>query len=244
MSEGWWLEADHNDDRHTHQLTVISMDLPGLRARARALQATPRGTASEDGVRELLRTAHAVDGRLQEWASTLPTDWLPRTISYVPEVSDDELATAPAWPGPQTVYPEVYASSMFNDHRIHRIICQDIVMQCAAWLDPAGCEAVTLADAAQAAWTIRQMVDDMSASVPFHMDYDLQTLARAVGQDQHGTYSLGHCLRAVELAWLTRASSRRRPGSFSPCAAHGRRNQVRGGAASPAAMAGRPLGAH
>lgn len=45
-------------------------------------------------------------------------------------------------------------------------------------------------------YVIQQMVDDISACVPFHLDYDLQVIAKEMGQEQNG--ELFRCLSFMD----------------------------------------------
>jgi hypothetical protein len=39
---------------------------------------------------------------------------------------------------------------------------------------------------AKSVFVVQQMVDELSACVPFHLDYELQPLAKETGQEQYG----------------------------------------------------------
>jgi hypothetical protein len=130
-----------------------------------------------------------VDGNLAQWYATLPPEWKHSTIGIVSEVpAAEELALTEKWPGEQHVYTDVPLASIVNDYRVCRIFCRRVIMACINWLRIGGIE-----DAAgeyeQSVFVIQSMVDDVSACVPFHLDYRLQTVAKEMGQEQNGMSS-------------------------------------------------------
>jgi hypothetical protein len=129
-----------------------------------------------------------VDGNLAQWYATLPPEWRHTTIGVVntvPAVHD--LAVTEKWPGEQHIYNDVPLASIVNDYRVCRIFCRRVIMACINWLGLSGHEDVD-GEYARSVFVIQQMVDDVSACVPFHLDYELQSVAREMGQEQNGEY--------------------------------------------------------
>jgi hypothetical protein len=128
-----------------------------------------------------------VDGNLAEWYATLPPEWKHSTIGIVNEIpSLDDLAVTEKWPGEQHIYNDVPLASIVNDYRVCRIFCRRVIMACINWLSIGGAED-QVGEYNQSVYIIQQMVDDVSACVPFHLDYQLQTVAQDMGQEQNGT---------------------------------------------------------
>lgn len=150
-----------------NRLTLICIDLPNIRVRANTLTKTPFSPSLEQEALEVLSFAHMVDQNLQRWYHTLPLDWHHRTIGIVSEPVQDP-ANAEAWTGEQHVYHDVPVASIVNDYRVCRIFCQRVVMACVAWLAVNPKHDLT-ADYDHAVYNIQQMVDEISACVPFHM---------------------------------------------------------------------------
>jgi hypothetical protein len=93
------------------------------------------------------------------------------------------------WPGEQHVYNDVPLASIVNDYRVCRIFCRRVIMACINWLGIGG-HVDESAEYNRSVFVIQQMVDDISACVPFHMNYDLQPVAKEMGQDPDGKYLL------------------------------------------------------
>ena len=129
-----------------------------------------------------------VDGNLAEWYITLPAEWKHSTIGIVNEVpAMEDLAATEKWPGEQHIYNDVPLASIVNDYRVCRIFCRRVIMACINWLSIGG-QADEAGEYNKSVYVIQQMVDDISACVPFHLDYELQTVAKAMGQEQNGEY--------------------------------------------------------
>jgi hypothetical protein len=128
-----------------------------------------------------------VDGNLEEWYRTLPPEWKHRIIGIVSEIiSPEDVALAEKWPGEQHVYHDVPLASIMNDYRVCRIFCRRVIMACVTWLSFGG----TFVDRDgvwdKSVFVIQMMVDEISACVPFHMSYELQPVAKEMGQEQNG----------------------------------------------------------
>lgn len=70
--------------------------------------------------------------------------------------------------GEQHVYHDVPLASIVNDYRVCRIFCMRVIMACVSWLAPNPKHNLTSAYRG-AVFVIQQMVDEISACVPFHM---------------------------------------------------------------------------
>jgi hypothetical protein len=128
-----------------------------------------------------------VDSNLEEWYRTLPPEWKHRIIGVVSEtIAPEDIALAERWPGEQHVYHDVPLASIMNDYRVCRIFCRRVIMACVTWLSFSG----NYADGDEAwnksVFVIQMMVDEIGACVPFHMNYELQPVAKEMGQEQNG----------------------------------------------------------
>ena len=176
---------EHGEENAANRLTLISIDLPNIRAQARTLLSNQKSASTEAEALDLISYAQMVDTNLGSWANTLPPNWSFRTAGMVHEMPVD-LETAEQWPGPQHVYDDVFIANIINDYRVSRIFCQSVVLGCASWLAPEGNDPHTDSSCVTARFVTQQMVDEISASVPFHMSYDMQPMAKKLGQDESG----------------------------------------------------------
>lgn len=183
-----WI-ADVGEENAANRLTLICMDLPDIRARANDLTSSPHDPAKEPEAIKILEFAQMVDGNLQQWYQTLPLDWHYQTVGMVYDMPED-VTTAGEWPGPQHAYYDVPLASIVNDYRVCRIFCQRVIMACATWLGLGSDYPVTHAYNT-ALFVIQQVVDDISACVPFHMVYDMQPIAKERGQEKSAAEAFG-----------------------------------------------------
>jgi hypothetical protein len=187
---GWQSNADFNEENVANRLTMICIDLPSLRSRANILTTATRNPNHESEAKQILKFAQMVDANLDSWYRTLPPDWKHSTIGIVSEIpTPEETPFAKKWFGEQHAYNDVPLASIVNDYRVCRIFCRRVIMACVDWLGMGG---VTddAGEYNQSVYVIQQMVDDISACVPFHMNYELQPVAKEVRQEQNGKYTV------------------------------------------------------
>lgn len=193
---GWMGEEDVHENA-ANRLTVISMDLPAIRARTRTLLSAQKSLSMEVEAFALIEAAQMVDTNLEQWALTLPSNWSWRTVSIVQQ-SPEDLSSAEAWPGPQHAYEDVFIANIINDYRVSRIFCQGVILRCAAWIESELNMPRTAETCIRARFILQQMVDDISSSIPFHMSYEMQSKAQMLGQDVSGEFSPPH----TQFMWL------------------------------------------
>lgn len=181
-----WVANDISEENAANRLTLICIDLPNIRARANIVAKSPYDQSQESEAIQILEFSQMVDDNLQQWYQTLPAEWQHRTIGIVTEPVEDP-ATAEQWLGEQHVYHDVPVASIVNDYRVCRIFCQRVIMACVTWLSNNPGNNYTAAYD-RAVFIIQQMVDELSACVPFHMNYDLQPVAKELGQERNGEY--------------------------------------------------------
>ncbi|KAL6707859.1 hypothetical protein ACN47E_003759 [Coniothyrium glycines] len=190
-SKGWVGQGDISEENAANRLTLICIDLPSLRARANLLTTTPYDPDAVSEARQVLSFAEMVDTNLEEWYRTLPPEWKHRIIGVVSaSIAPEDIALAEKWPGEQHVYHDVPLASIMNDYRVCRIFCRRVMMACVVWLKFGG-HADDEGAYDRSAYVIQQMVDEISACVPFHMDYELQPVAQELGQEQNAAEAFG-----------------------------------------------------
>lgn len=196
-TKGWVGHGDINEENAANRLTLICIDLPNLRARANLLTTILYDAAQESEAKQIMDFAQLVDGNLEEWYRTLPPEWKHRIIGVVSDqISPENIALAERWPGEQHVYHDVPLASIINDYRVCRIFCRRVIMACVTWLS-FGSYVDDKGAYDKSAYVIQQMVDEISACIPFHMNYELQPVAKELGQEQNGKIS-SPCLDASE----------------------------------------------
>ncbi|KAF1941733.1 hypothetical protein EJ02DRAFT_454849 [Clathrospora elynae] len=191
-SKGWVGHGEISDENAANRLTLICIDLPNLRARANRLTTTPYDLTYESEAKQILDFAQMVDGNLEEWYFTLPPEWKHRIIGVVSSlVAPEDIALAEKWSGEQHVYHDVPLASIMNDYRVCRIFCRRVIMACVTWLSFSGSYADADRVWDKSIFVIQMMVDEISACVPFHMSYELQPLAKEMGQEQNAAEAFG-----------------------------------------------------
>ncbi|KAF2808082.1 uncharacterized protein BDZ99DRAFT_447247 [Mytilinidion resinicola] len=191
-----WIGSEHSEENAANRLTLISIDLPNVRTRAHDLLTSEKTPETEAEVLSLIGYAEMVDANLENWAHTLPDDWNFSTTKMVYDMPED-VENADEWPGPQHTYGDVFIANIVNDYRVSRIFCQSVILGCVTWMALEREDHQIERKCARARFVIQSMTDEIAASVPFHMNYDLQPVAKQLGQDQSAAEALG----AYFLVW-------------------------------------------
>lgn len=145
-----------------------------------------------------------------EWQHTtigIVSDHIPPIPASISASTSTDVITDPAeteveqtqWPGEQHVYNDVPLASIVNDYRVCRIFCRRVIIACLEWLGRRsnsqsdttsgtgnGAEDEYAGEYEASVFIVQKMVDDICACVPFHMNYELQPVAKSMGQEQNG----------------------------------------------------------
>ncbi|KAK7532978.1 uncharacterized protein J3D65DRAFT_633947 [Phyllosticta citribraziliensis] len=185
-SNHWHIE----DENPPNRLTLMSMGVANIRAELKKVLDMPDGVQKVTEARKLLESAIKVDNSLQTWWDWLPDKWQPRTVSMVYEL-DPDVQQAARWLGPVHVYPDIYAAHVLNDYRICRITTQTVVLAACSAISPDLSDEEAAAMTRRARYITQTLVDDVCASVPFHLDYSVQQQADVGPQDRQAAEALG-----------------------------------------------------
>ena len=183
--DGWASDPDDDEENPEPKLSRMCVQIPGLRARTKTLITSPFDVDKKEEAEILTEAASKIDYELSIWAATLPPLFGYKSVA-IPRPVPDDLATAEMWPGPVHVYEDLITAALMNHYRLSRISCQDVVMECAEWLAQEHDGPSTNRHLDYGRVIVQQMIDEICASVPFHLGYDLQHHAQQKGQDSMG----------------------------------------------------------
>lgn len=183
-----WKDISEVDKPKTAELDWLGLEVAGLKADFSAMKESEvalDGTVSSyqnmAASVTLLSKAITLDQRLRAWQNSLTTDWHPvpvaaptlTTASIAPsQLADPETITCDA-------YPSVQAADTWNQYRVYRLICLEIIWYCrtmqhrsaimplSGFTQPLEYNAHNglIAITAQ----VQDLVDQICGSVPFHL---------------------------------------------------------------------------
>lgn len=180
------------------RLTPISAHVANLRKLAAGV--SRRSPPPPDSINLVLRLAHEIDAKLQAWAHSVSPTWLfhPATEMQCPTHLPREYFL---YQDRMDMYEDVNIANVWNNYRANRIVVASITLAC---LSHQGIPPTH--DVAQPARQVMQeMVDDICASVPFHL----------------GTKMIGGPRDHDEVQYPYRGLSRLTPAHRQACAAYG-----------------------
>ncbi|KAI9685198.1 MAG: hypothetical protein M1822_004785 [Bathelium mastoideum] len=169
---------------------MITIRLPSIRQRAKQVFSDPSLWTQRDVVFQLMASAAGLDAELALWFDSLPSVWRHRTVATLKGMPDD-LETSEIWPGPVNIYEDLVVSNIVNNYRMGRIFSQAVIIACLA-RQATSREAVEANRKYQEAVRIgREMVNDICATVPFHLGYDIKDRSRKIGQQATAAEAIG-----------------------------------------------------
>ncbi|KAK0610468.1 hypothetical protein B0T17DRAFT_620944 [Bombardia bombarda] len=202
MGVAWWMTDAVNDPVAT-ALQGLCLKTSDLRAQVTGLMTTtttsspssfpssfPSSSSSStspqrtDLVLALMRRAQSLDQDLSAWMHSLPPVWQLRTLCWhdgnsVPP--DGDYSRMEVFPGRVDVYSDFWIASVWNMARTTRLTLASIIVRCAA----CACAPVdyrTTPEYATAARVSADVIEDIIASVPYHLGW---RGGRGMGGDGH-----------------------------------------------------------
>jgi hypothetical protein len=125
---------------------------------------------------EIIRRTLNLDAELMSILLTAPPSWSYKTVN-VPLVDGEPINNA-VWGDSYHVYRNLSVSGVWNNARSARLLMHELILDTVKSLEASSPENSNLHQqrilAAQSRQIGKQLVDDICASVPFHMDVDTE----------------------------------------------------------------------
>ena len=153
-------------------LLHLTSQIPELRLLADKLLCYVENESNTQAVVHLVTRCETLDAALVSWCETIPKHWKYTSKDYYGSIPDDiDYDFSEVYPGNIDTYPNVWVAKAWNSYRTARIFVQAIVLRCFVWLAMVRRtqETPQISVALKARETVKQMVDEICASVPFHM---------------------------------------------------------------------------
>lgn len=155
-------------------LTKLTLRVPKIRMLADSLFSEKRSESTTGAILQLIECCQHLDTALSTWRETTPEDWqYTSQPNFTSVLFDFSPETSEVYPGNVDVYPDVWIAKAWNSYRTTRIFVQAMILRSAAWLAGGDMQDPRLisqiAGALQARQVIQEMVDEICASVPFHL---------------------------------------------------------------------------
>ncbi|WQF82563.1 Putative zn(2)Cys(6) fungal-type DNA-binding domain, fungal transcription factor [Colletotrichum destructivum] len=129
----WWARQAVCDTVG-HQALVLNLQTTLIRAEADSLLKGARTTDKIDKALTLLQRARSMDDELGEWFNRCPPAWRKVVSGSAAEVPDDKLTLVSAFPGPIYDYPNVWAAGKHINTHVSRLLLNQVVVRCIAWV--------------------------------------------------------------------------------------------------------------
>ena len=169
----YYLWHETQEDR----LISRMIDIPSLQSQANIVLAQFKPGENDQHISELIRSAKQLDLAITDWAESLPAAWA-YTIATNLDLSSRTSSTGvDFYPSHIHRYSDFSIARIWNLYRISRLIILSIVLRAASKLWPRLSNHKRDTDRIQVGRQMRELVDDICASVPFLSNQDLSRMA-------------------------------------------------------------------
>ncbi len=165
---------ENTEDR----LLSRTIKIPQLQSLANDILSQPSWSIAEGVILSLIQTAEALDHELVDCATNVPAGWSYSVATKLNSISNPELSMLCYIPTEIHEYTDFYIARVWNLYRVSRLIIQSIILRAASChcSRPKGVEKYS--EKIHAEKLNRDLVNDICASVPFLLGYDLSQLKR------------------------------------------------------------------
>ncbi|KAM0811967.1 putative Zn(2)-C6 fungal-type domain-containing protein [Seiridium cardinale] len=173
MGVEWWIN-DAVKDESAAKCQKIMIKTGELRAEVtRLMNCMVRTPENIEIMMNMIRRAQMMDQEAVQWMNNVPGYWQFKTVHWETNVANGDYANAEVYPGRVDLYTDFWIASVWNLCRTSRLINASLVVRCAAWV----CSPVdyrTTPEYATAARTCVETINDIIASVPYHLGWHLK----------------------------------------------------------------------
>ncbi|KZL80607.1 c6 zinc finger protein [Colletotrichum incanum] len=149
-----------------YHLISKAAEIPNLQYRSNCMFIQPQDAIKND-VENLFHSARALDREILDWARTVPTTW-----SYTAAMNANDLASSDFTPRQVHRYPNIYIARVWNFYRVSRLIIQSLLTRAISWMSTS-MDLNDFDEGGQIEKSSMELVNDICASVPFLLGYDL-----------------------------------------------------------------------
>ena len=166
----WIIFSETHKDNAANGLLALAMKLPSVRAAALRIFGLPINVETAGEVLHLMKDVKLIDEEIAAWEAGIPESW--RYSTCASAFAGSDLAypeTTEVYPGSVHCYHDIWVASAWNAYRTYRIFAQAIVLNCTEWLLPTTWGNTNTFQYHSTTRILQKMVDDLCASVPFHL---------------------------------------------------------------------------
>lgn len=128
-----------------------------------------RSTDNMEKVINLLRRAEALEQRYADWLRRLPPSWQIQSADWS-DFDAANLSTSLVYPGRVHKFGDLWMANKYNVARSCRILLWSTIFRCIAWLGGPE-EYMMSAEYSNGSRKCRQLIEDITASVPYYFGW-------------------------------------------------------------------------
>ncbi|KAH8814807.1 C6 zinc finger protein [Xylogone sp. PMI_703] len=168
------LSFENTEDR----LLSRTIKLPQLQSLANEILSRPSWSIIKGEISKLIRAAEDLDRELVSWTKDVPVGWSYSVATKLSSISGPDLSTSYYIPSEIHGYSGFYVARVWNLYRVSRLIVQSILFRLASHLYSHPQNGRQQSENTHIEKSISVLVNDICASVPFLLGYDLSEFKR------------------------------------------------------------------
>lgn len=166
------LSFENTEDR----LLSRTIKVPQLQSLANDVLCQPSGRIMESEILVVIRAAKELDNELADWANNMPAGWLYSVATNINAVSSSQPPSPCYIPTEVHSYEDLYVARAWNLYRVSRLIIQSILLRANRSLSYPTKDCWQHPEITHVEKVNSAVVNDICASVPFLLGYDLSEL--------------------------------------------------------------------
>lgn len=175
-------ESVHSFENTEDKLISKTIKVPQLQSLANDILSQPSSSieaTTESQIPDLIWAVKELDQELAEWAREVPSGWSYSVAINLNSTTSPEPSIPNYAPNEIHTYSDFYVARVWNLYRISRLILQSILTRASSW--PCSPNDKTPPGNAHFEKLSKELVNDICASVPFLLGYELSSLRRTIG---------------------------------------------------------------
>lgn len=166
----------------TQHLDILMLRLRPVLLRATKILSNPK--ASKVDLSTVKKQASLLNKEFSLWPLCQPKEWAPQTLGIIEkgvQTSDTTFDSMPFWPGKIDSYFDLYVVAVWDTYRKSRLKLLQVITDCSERLRSAGQPQEKPVALQKLRCEMRELVDGLCASIPFHLVADLHHCLQSGG---------------------------------------------------------------
>jgi hypothetical protein len=195
----WWTTGVEGED-DLEKVMKLNLQTCELLAEVnQAMIVTPRTQEDFEKTLKLVGRAQELEKSFLTWEATLSHEWRYNTVAWADSIPDCDISVSEVYPGKIDIFPDLLVAFYYNMARVSRLFLAGFIIHCVVCIYATGdSDYRTTPDYIEASRLSIEMINDIVASIPYHLGW---RAAHSKEFGDQGDDGKGKSLGAYFLIW-------------------------------------------